>query len=283
LFAVQNEIVQTIVTTLAIKVEKAERQRAMRKDTKNLEAYDFVLRGEEFLLHGTRSANIKAKEMFNKATELDPGYASAYAGMGWSYYIAAVSGYTEFPIQAMEKALAFGQKSLSIGQPDAMAHALIGSAYLRMGKYDLAVSELQHAIELNPNHAISHLRLGAIMLFAGQPDEAIQLLRTGLRYHPHTDPNDYGRLALAYYLKGQYENAIRTLEAGLVRDPNNAWIHIGLAAAYAQAGRNEDAKHSADMVKKLNPFFEVDSSFTLFRNRADRDKILDGLHKAGLE
>jgi adenylate cyclase len=283
LFAVQNEIVQTIVTTLAIKVDAAERARAMHKDTDNLEAYDFVLRGEEFLFRRTRTANIKAKEMFKKATELDSSYALACTGMGWSYYIAVVSGWTEFPLQAMEKALAFGQKALSIGEPDAMAHALLGSVYLRMEKYDLAISELQHAIELNPNHAISHLRLGTIMLFAGQTDEAIQLLQTGLRYHPYTDPNDYGRLALAYYLKGKYEDAIMTIEPGLGRNPNNAWLHITLAAAYAQAGRSEDAKHSAEMIKKLSPFFEVDSSFTLFRNPADRDKIIEGLRKAGLE
>jgi tetratricopeptide (TPR) repeat protein len=155
--------------------------------------------------------------------------------------------------------------------------------YLRLEKYDLAISELQRAIDLNPNHALSHLRLGTIMLFAGRTDEAIQFLQTGLRYHPHTDVNDYGRLALAYYLKGKYGDAIRTLEQIMGRGGNSGWGYVALAAAYAQAGRNEDAKHSAEMVKKLLPFFEVDSSFTLFRNPADREKILEGLRKAGLK
>jgi adenylate cyclase len=283
LFAVQNEIVQTIAATLAIKVDAAERARAMRKDTDSLEAYDYALRGKEFLLRLTRSANLKAREMFEKAIELDSSYASAYTGIGWSYYIAAAALWTEFPIQAMEKALAYGQKALSIGEPDANTHALIGSVYLRLEKYDLAISELQRAIELNPNHALSHLRLGTIMLFAGRTDEAIQLLQSGLRYHPLTDPNDYGRLGLAYYLKGEYEDAIRTLEQAMSRRPNSAWGYIGLAAAYAQAGRTEDARRSAEMVKKLHPFFEVDSSFTLLRNPADRNKILEGLRKAGLD
>jgi tetratricopeptide (TPR) repeat protein len=152
-----------------------------------------------------------------------------------------------------------------------------------MGKYDRAINELQRAIKLNPNDAFSYLRLGTIMLFAGQIDEAIQLLQTGLRYHPYTAPDDYWRLALAYYLKGEYEDAIRTLEQVLGKNPNSAWLHIGLAAAYAQAGRSEDAKRSAELAMKLHPFFEVDSSFTLFRNPADRDKILEGLRKAGLK
>jgi adenylate cyclase len=283
LFAVQNEIVQTIVAKLAIKVDAAERARAMRKDTKNLVAYDYVLRGKEFLFRGTRSANVKAKEMFKKAIEQDSRYASAHVGLGWAYFLEAMAGWTEFPVQAMEKALASGQKALSIGEPDAFTYALIGSVYLRLEKYDLAISELQQAIDLNPNHALSHLRLGTIMLFAGRTEEAIQFLQTGLRYHPYTGPDDYGRLALAYYLKGRYEDAIITLEPGLVRNPNSSWLYISLAAAYAQAGRKEDAKRSAEMAMKLHPFFEVESSFTLFRNPADREKILEGLRKAGLK
>jgi tetratricopeptide (TPR) repeat protein len=121
------------------------------------------------------------------------------------------------------------------------------------------------------------------MLFAGRTDEAIQFLQTGLRYHPYTGSDDYGRLAFAYYLKEKYEDAIRTAGQGLGRNPNNAWIHLGLAAAYAQLSRSEDAKRSAEMAMKLHPFFEVESSFTLFRNPADRNKILEGLRKAGLK
>jgi adenylate cyclase len=282
LFTVQDEIVQTIVATLAIKVDAAERARAMRKDTDNLEAYDYVLRGKEFLLSGTRSTNIKAKEMFKKAIEQDSRYAAAYVGLGRSYYLSAINGWTEFPQQAIEKSLGFGQKALSMGEPDSFTHALIGSGYLRLGKYDLAISELKRAIELNPNDALSHLRLGTVMLYAGRTEEAIELLQTGLRFDPYSGYHVW-HLGLAYYLKGKYEDAIRTAEQGVGIYPNNAWIHLGLAAAYAQAGRSEEAERSAEMAMKLHPFFEVESSFTLFRNPADRNKILEGLRKAGLK
>jgi adenylate cyclase len=283
LFAIQDEIVHTIVATLAIKVDAAERSRAMRKDTDNLEAHDYALRGKEFLLRLNRSENIKAKEMFKRALELDSHYASAYVGLGWSYYTEAVAGWTEFPLQAIEKAFTYGQKALSIGEPDADTYALLGSIYLRMENYDLAINELQKAIKLNPNHALSYLRLGAVMLFAGQTDDAIQMLETGLRHNPYSDPNDYGRLSLAYYLKGNYEDAIRTLEQNVGKNSSNVWAHLGLAAAYAQVGRTEDANRSAEIAKKLHPFFEIDSAYTLFRNPEDRDKILDGLRKAGLK
>jgi adenylate cyclase len=283
LFVIQDEIVQTIVRTLAIKVDEAERARAMRKDTDNLEAYDYALRGKEFLLTRNRPDNIQAKEMFKRSIELDSRFASAYVGLGWSYYIEATAGWTEFPLKAMEKALTYGKKALSVGEPDADTYALLGSAYLRLGNYDLAINELQRAIKLNPNHALSHLQLGSIMLYAGQTDEAIQLLQTGLRFDPYSGPDHDWRLGMAHYLKGQYEDAIMVLEQPLGRYPNSAWGHIALAAAYAQAGRSEDAKRSAEIVKRLHPFFEVESSFSLFRKPEDRDKIIDGLRKAGLK
>jgi adenylate cyclase len=283
LFTVQEEIVKTIVATLAIRVDAAERTRAMRKDTSNLEAYDYALRGEEFLLRGSRSSNIKAKEMFKNAIETDSRYALAYAGLGWSYYLSAINGWTEFPGQALEKALELGQKALSIGEPAATTHALLGSVYLRLGKYDLAISELQRAIELNPNHALSHLTLGMVMLYAGRTDEAIQLLQTGIRFDPYSRLDHYWHLGLAYYLNGKYEDAIKALEKDLSHTPTLAWSYIAIAAAYAQAGRSKDAKRAAEMVKKLHPFFELDSSFNLFRNPEDRKKFHKGLRKAGIE
>ena len=121
------------------------------------------------------------------------------------------------------------------------------------------------------------------MLYAGQTDEAIQLLQTGLRFDPYSGPENDWRLGLAYYLKGRYEDAIRVLEQPLSRYPNSAWGHIALAAAYAQAGRSGDAKRSVEIVKMRHPFFQVESSFSLFRDPEDRDKIIDGLSKAGFK
>jgi adenylate cyclase len=283
LFEVQDEIVQTIVTILSIKVDEAERARAMRKDTDNLEAYDYALRGKELLLSGGRSETIKAKEMFRRAIELDSRYASAYVGLGWAYYVEAVAGGTEFPLKAMEKALSLGQQAMDIVEADADVHALLGSVNLRLENYDLAINQLNRAIELNPNHALSHLRLGTIMLYVGRADESIQLLEAGIRYNPYTVPDDYGRLALAYYIKGNYDDAIKILQKDLVRSPKNPFHHIILAAAYAQESMMEEATRSAEAVMNLFPFFEVDSAFTLFRNQEDRNKIIEGLRKAGFK
>jgi adenylate cyclase len=282
LFAVQDEIVQTIVATLAIKVDEVERVRAMRKDTDSLQAYDYILRGWEFLSRDTRSANVKAKEMFRKAIELDPDYSTAYSALGWTYLMSSISGFTEFSAQALQRASDLAQKALSLEKSNDWAHALLGTCYLYQGEYDLAIGELQRAIELNPNDPWGYHFLGWGLLFSSRTDDAIKALETTLRLNPNTFSENF-LLGLGYYLTGRYDDAIRTLKQGLSREPNQVEIHIALAASYAQAGRLEDAAGAAKMVLMLQPIFEVDAYGMAFRSSADRERIRDGLRKAGLK
>jgi adenylate cyclase len=282
IFALQGEIVQTIVATLAIKVDEAEIARAMRKDTTSLEAYDYVMRGWQYFSRRTRSANVKAKEMFRKAIELDPDYGEAYWALGWAQFMNATSGWTEFFSQAMQQAQDLAKKALRLEESNAAPHALLGICYLYQGEYDLAISELQRAIELNPNSPYGYHSLGMGLLYAGLTDDAIKALETALRLDPNRNNTNFF-LGLGYYFKGRYDDAIRVLKQGLSREYNFAESHATLAASYAQTGRLEDAAGAAKMVLMLQPIFEVDSYGTAFRNPADRERIRDGLRKAGLK
>ena len=282
IFALQGEIVQTIVATLAIKVDGAEIARAMRKDTTNLEAYDYVMRGWQCFSRRTRSANVKAKEMFRKAIDLDPDYGAAYMALGWAYFMDATLGWTEFPAQSMQRAQDLAQKALSLEESNAGPHGLLGTCYLYQGEYDLAISELQRTIELNPNDPYGYRSLGRGLLYVGLTDDAIEALETTLRLNPNTDAGSFFLLGLGYYLAGRYDDAIRTLKQGLGLHHNHTDLRIALAASYGQAGRREDAAGAAKMVLMLQPFFELDSYGTAFRNPADRERILEGLRKAGL-
>ncbi len=283
LFVLQDEIVQRIVATLAVKIEAAERARSMRKDTENLEAYDYVLRGWEYRRERTRHGSIKAEEMFTKAIELDPNYATAYVGLGLRHLNLVDYGWTEFPAQALQKAQDLAQKALNLDEFHAGAHALLGNIYIYRGQHELAISSLQRAIQLNPNDALSIRYLGMVMLWSGKPDDAIQACETALRYDPRPSPGTHMNLGLGYYLKGRYDLATSVLERGVAQYPDFAGNYIALAAAYARAGRTEEAARAAALVLRLDPFFEVESYGTVFRNPADREYIRDGLRKAGLK
>jgi adenylate cyclase len=282
LFALQDEIIQTIVRTLAVKIGEAERARVLRKKTENLEAYDYLLRGWHYYDRRSRSANSQARQMFKKAIELDPRYAAAYVALGSDYYQAADYGWTEFPDQALHRAYDLAQKALALEEANSSAHRLLGNVYLRLAQYDLAASELKRAIDLNPNDAISYGALGSVMLYSGRTEEAIQSMETEMRFNPHLVPGDFMELGLAYYLRGRYEDSIRILKRGVGQKPDFAGHHIGLAAAYAQLGRSDEAKQSATTVLRLSPFFETESYGTAFRDPADRRALVEGLRKAGL-
>ncbi len=111
----------------------------------------------------------------------------------------------------------------------------------------------------------------------------MQSMETENRFNPHLGPGDFMELGLAYYLRDRYEDAIRILERGVGQKPGFVGHHIGLAAAYAQAGRAEEANKAATTVLRLSPFFETEAYGTAFRKPADRAALVEGLRKAGLE
>jgi adenylate cyclase len=282
LFTLQDEIVQTIVSALAIKVSAAERERAMRKDTDSLQAYDYLLRGWQHLSRTTRSANLEAKEMFLKAIELDSRYALAYVGLGWTYRRSVGHGWTEFPDKALDRAHDLAQKALSLKESSA-AHRLLGYVYLIRAKYDHASREIKRAIELNPNDWESRAIQGSVMLYIGQLDEALRAFEAASRFNPNMEPDRAFELGLAYYLKGRYSDAIKILEQNLSRNPDHVISHIPMAAAFAQLDRSKEAEREAASVRRTHPFFDIASFGTRFRNPEARASIADGLRKAGLE
>jgi len=267
---------------MAIRINETERKRIMRKDTDKLQAYDYLLRGWEHFYQNTRQGNKDARLMFQRAIDIDPRYSLAYAALAWSYLNDFYYGWTQFPNKALDRANDLSKKALNIEESSALAHSALGSIYLRRRQYDLAMSELERAIELNPNDTQSQRQLGSVMLYAGRKDEAIYWLESALRLNPHLSLGAFMLLGQGYYLSDRYQDAITILQKGLAKNPDYVGHHIMLAATYAQVGNIEEAKRSAASVLRLDPFFELQSYGTVFRNSEDRAKIVKGLKKAGL-
>ena len=283
IFKLQGDIVQAIVTKLAIKTFQFDQARAMRKKPQDLLAYDYLLRGYAYYHQRTRAAYSLAREMFAKAVALDPYYADAYVGSGLLEYGKVGYGWTEFPDRALTSAFTFGQKALKIDESNAAAHSLLSSVYTFQNKYDLAIKEAERAIELNPNDSGSYNEIGWALLWSGRLEEAITALEMSLRLDSSSPRNIWWHLGIAYYLKERYEDALNTLAEGLIKRPNFTGYHIALAATYARLGRSEEAARAAAAVRRLDPFFEVDSFGTGFSQAAHREAIVAGLRAAGLK
>ena len=283
LFSLQNDIVQTIVANLAVKIPSAERARVVQKGTGNLQAYDYLLKGYNYYYRRNRAANIQAAEMFEKAVALDPNYAAAYVALGLTEYNKVSYGWTEFPHQALDRAQELAQRGLVLDETNSALHRLLAMIFALRNQYEPAIGQLERALELNPNDADSYEALGWIRLWSGQTDAAVESLEFALRLDPSAPRNTLMHLGMAYYLKERYRDAIAILEKGLVQWPEFSGLHIVLAAAYAQMDRMDAAVHAASEVRRLEPFFELDSFGRALQNPSDRDKLIVGLRKAGLK
>src|SRR5262245_43356501 len=135
ILALQDEIVQQIVTTLRLQLTLQEQGFSVRKHTDNLEAYDYFLRGVESFNRFTKEATVQARQMLEKALALDPQYAEAYAYLSWIYHREWVFSWSQDP-QTLEHSLALAQQALALDDSLALAHSLLSDDYALKQQYD---------------------------------------------------------------------------------------------------------------------------------------------------
>ena len=282
LFDARNQITLGVVGKLAIRIEDLERRRAVKKPTANLDAYDLLLRGRDLYAKNTRSANNDARELYEKAIQLDPTYASAYAALGKTYSAAAFSGWTEFIDDAFVEAERLARKSIELDKDNAEAHRLLGDVYSYRRQFDLAVSEFGWAIELNPSDAEGYIYRGGLVASLGRSADAIADFEIAKALNPVLSFTSSG-FGWAFYLQHRYEDAVTTFAQGAHAAPQDIIILAGLAASYGQLGRKPEAAQAAADVLRTWPFFRVEQFITNFQSEPDRALIAEGLRKAGLE
>src|SRR5262245_26041739 len=281
IFAIQDDITRRIAGALAVQVTNVEQSRVAAKPPGSLDAYDLVLSGRDFLSRLTRSATSNAREMFERAVELDPNYAAAHVGLGRVDLIAVHLGWTPDPAGVLRRAESHARKAAAIDEFNPAAHVLLGRIHARLGEYDRAIDALRHALALNPSDPETHAGLGDALLWAGDLDGAIRALETAVALDPKISTENLFILGAAYFLTGQEANAIATFERPIMRSDSTVFIHAMLAAIHAEAGRKAEAERAAADVRRLNPFFDLGRFGSLFRNRQHREKIVSALQKAG--
>ncbi len=284
IFALQDEVVQKIVTTLRLQLTVQEQGILVRKTTDNLAAYDDYLRGVEHFNRLTQETNAQARQMFEQALALDPQYAEAYAFLGLTYEREWGFQWSQDP-QILERELVLAQQAVALDDSLPMAHNTLGRVSMWKKQHDQAITEAERAIALDPNDADGYWLLGAILDFAGRPEEAIGLIEKAMRLNPHYPPVYLFSLGHSYHLMGRYEEAIAAYKKALTRNPNHLPAHQHLAAIYSELGREEEARAEVVEVLKISPNFslEVLRQRLPFKDPAVLERMLAALRKAGLK
>ena len=285
LFELQDRIARDIAIRLALTSEAAEERPGTYQQTRSSGAYDTFSRGRQrFYLYASRDDNLRARDFFAAAIQYDPEYALAHAMLAWTYAYDAMNGWSADREASLRRAIELASRSISLSDSSPVAYFVKGLAYRELGEYVMALVEAERAIENDPNYANAHLLLATLLVHAGRPQEGLERIRKAMLINPHHPYNYTLHLGQALYILGRYDEAVAAFEKGIASNPASQRLHVWLAAAYAQAGDAESAKWEVDQILTINPEFSlkrIEATFP-FKDPADRERILEGLRKAGL-
>ena len=240
IFAMQDEITQSIVASIAGRIEEADRRRALRKGAADLTAYDLLLRGKHCLTQGSQQHVLEARAILQRSLELDPEYAEAYVVLAETYFYEAMSNWSPSPEAAAERLFELAQDAAQLDGQSSGAHLCLAWGYWRIkGNYEMAEAQIEEAIALNPNDLDNYCFKGWLSTCAGNLEDGIWCSSQAIRRAPNMPEKCLHTRVMAEYLLGRFEQAITTF-GRMVRPPVSllGWV----AACYAELGRTAEAR-----------------------------------------
>jgi adenylate cyclase len=282
IFALQDEIRQKIVLALKVKLTPEEQERFQHAPTNNLEAYDYYLRSLEFGVPLTKETNAQARQLCERALELDPQYAGAYARLSLTYWVEWF--WYGGQDQTLERATELAQKAVALDESLPVAHLMLGWVYLMKKQHGQAQTEMERAITLNPNSAFGYEGLSFVLHSSGKSQEAIAVAAQAVRLNPQS-LNALNALGQTYVSAGQYEEAIAIFKKILARNPDYWAAHWGLAFIYSESGKEEEAKAEGTEILRITPNFSIErwKQRVFLKDPAEIERRAAALRKAGLK
>lgn len=283
IFAVQDEVTQQIVRALAVKLTQAEQGRVGRAPTGVLEAYDLVLRGTEERRRATREGNAEARRLYVRALDLDPEYAVAYAGLGWSH-LQSWQFLWSTDRATLERARELGERAVALDNALVEAYCLLGQIYLWQKEHDRAIAQAERAVALAPNDAVSHETLAEILGWSGRAEESIRLIRHAMRLDPHYPFFYLWTLGHGYYLTERRQPALDAFAKALQRNPNFFPAHAYRGVVLIEMGRLQEAREAWDKAGLLSPESSIASLTERlpYRVPADLERLLAAARRLGM-
>jgi adenylate cyclase len=288
LFDVQDRIVQRIVTGIAPNLRAAELRNAMRKMPESFTAYDCALRGLYIINALDRNSFPQAREFFSKAMAEDPSFAMPVAWSARWHNLYVGQGWSPDPQHDRKKAVELAAKAIDLDGQNALALATYGHlrSYL-FHECDSALTYFDRAFSACPNHALAWMLSVGTLSYLGRGEQAVKHAEHALRLSPldMTLFQFYGALALAHYVNGSYEEAVRW---GRMSASENSYYTSNmryLAAALAAHGKLDEARTIAKRLIQHEPDFRLSGyrqTRQPFRDTTIGARYLEHLKVAGL-
>jgi len=285
IFALQDDITQHIVSNIGSfegPLERAARVQIKQKTPSDLRAYDYLLLGREHFFLVTKEGNAIARELFQKAVELEPDYCPGHTWIAWTHLVDRDYGWSDDPINSLNLGLDHAHEAVALDKAEAEAHWVLGMALTNSrNQQKTAIAEFERALSLSPNNADLLASYGWALSYLGKAEEAVESIKKAMRLNP-IYPDWYTQgLMIALYCARRYEEVI---ELSTTINVRHLTTHLLLAGSYALIGQLDNAKTTAANVLEENPGFSLGkwSENLSFGNSDDLKHYVDGLRKAGL-
>jgi TolB-like protein/Tfp pilus assembly protein PilF len=286
-FDLQDQVATKVVGAIAPKLEQAEIERAKRKPTESLDAYDHYLRGLACVYRWTKRDSDEALQHFSQAIALDPDFASAYGMAARCYSARKVSGWVDDIARETAEAARLARKVAQIGRDDAVALYTAGMALAYcVGELDDGAAMIERALALNPNAAWAWLFSGWTKVWKGEPEQALECIARAAALSPQ-DPQFFNMrtgTAWAHLLAGRYDEAQKSAQLALAEQPDYVNALYVLAASNALAGQLAPAREAMTRLQKFDPGARIALLLQRypFRRPEDLANVSEGLRRAGM-
>ena len=285
-FAVQDEITESIVAAIEPQLYAAENIRIRRKPPSNLDAWDLVMQALSHYWRVTRQDHAIAQDLLKKAIAIEPNYGQALGVLAASYTFGAHMGWVELEdvaADAERTALA----AVRADSEDAWAHYALGAVYLITKRFDDSLAEFELALRLNPNFSQAQTYYAAALGFCSRWEEGVVAAQRAIRLSPrdHFLALSYGSACLAQYIGRNYEEAMRLAHISIRLRSDYAGAHRVLTAAAGMSGDSEVAAAALQELRRAQPNISLAwvESHVPIQHPADLAHYLEGFRRAGLD
>jgi adenylate cyclase len=286
IFAIQDEVTRQIIDALTVALRPAERARLASIRTRNVEAHDHFLFGRE-LLRGSRDWTLdvfnRMVAAFEHAIDLDSGFAGPYAGLAQAYCLDFQNRLTGIP-NPLDLAAKFSAQAVEKDPNEPEAHFVAANVAIWRRDLPLARVESDRALALNPNYAMAYGARGNIEVYLGTPLAGIPHIQRAILLDPFFTFQTLHFLGTAYLVAGQFEAAATSLRERIRLSPKTDLSRAFLASALGHLGELDEARRVWSELKVINPNYSLAEHLARlpFQIDADRDRIREGVAKAGL-
>jgi adenylate cyclase len=282
IFPVQDDVTQSIVAVLPARVRAAALERASRKTSNSLDAYDHLLRGKYYHHLENADANREAETHFDHSIELDSRFASAYAWKACTLGQAWGSEFRPRTPELRQEINRYVEIAARLDQNDTECHRIMCRIALIEGQFGKSEHHLERAMALNPNDPRLIVQRGINSTFGGDPEAAIPWIERAMRIDPFSAHRYYLDLVRALFMSQRPAEAIGVLE----RNTRDHWEHyLWLAASYAAADEETMAHQVGQQAIALRPQLSIASYLGYrfaWKRTEDKARLCDALARAGL-